>query len=829
MNAALAESAASATRPAPAAGQRIDRFELKRVLGKGAQATVWLAFDERLDRDVAVKLLNPGADQLAVDQWLHEARAVSRLAHPHIVPVFEADVSHGQPYLVFEFVDGPTLSQALRSRGALPVHEAVPLMLGVLDAVAAAQAQGIVHRDLKPSNILLGKDGRARVMDFGIAARVAGRTDLAHDAAHDARIVGTPGYMSPEAARAEPPNAAMDVFSAGMVFAEMLSGAALLRERDPYVAVRRVQDEDFLLPPSAGVDDGLRAIVTRALARKAEDRYRDAAAMQRALVDWGKPALVAAEAGASGGSGTLEFLLRRMKRKTDFPALSNAVSNIQRVASSDVDSSDSLAQEILKDVALTNKLLRMVNSAHFAQVGGGGVSTVSRAVALVGFAGIRNMALSVVLLDAMQDKGHAQLLKEEFLGSLMAGHLAGELSASPRDAEEAFISAMFQNLGRLLTEFYFQEEAQQIRAICKPAAPRGSNLVPPPDEAVVSARVLGITFEELGIGVAKHWGLPEGLRNGMQRPGGEPPARALARGPERLRWTGSVANEVAQALLRCEPAEADVRIGQIADRHAKALGVSPASLRASAARAREKLVQMASAMQIEVAAASPARRLLAPTAATLAVAPEANSLAGTELMATRPVTSADEATTPAKKQRPRDEVAQMLAAGIQDITNSMVDEKVKLNEVLRMVLETMIRALQFRRVIFCLRDPKTETLTGRFGLGDGAKEAAAAFSVPLRVAAGVKPDLFTAVCAKGADTLISDATVAAIAARLPPWHKDKVQAPAFLLLPLALKGATFGLIYADKAEPGGIELDEKELNLLRTLRNQAVMAFRHAS
>ncbi len=825
MHAALAESAASATRPAAAAGQRIDRFELKRVLGKGAQATVWLALDERLDREVAVKLLNPGADPLAVDQWLHEARAMSRLAHPHIVPVFEADVSQGQPYLVFEFVDGPTLSQALRSGGALPVHEAVPLMLGVLDALAAAQAQGIVHRDLKPSNILLGKDGRARVMDFGIAARMAGPGN----AAHDARIVGTPGYMSPEAARAEPPSAVMDVFSAGMVFAEMLSGAALLRERDPYLAVQRVQDEDFGLPASADVDDGLRAIVTRALARKAEDRYPDAAAMQRALVDWGKPALVAAETGASGGSGTLEFLLRRMKRKTDFPALSNAVSNIQRVASSEVDNSDRLAQEILKDVALTNKLLRMVNSVQFAQVGGGGVSTVSRAVALVGFAGIRNMALSVVLLDAMQDKGHAQLLKEEFLGSLMAGHLAAELSASPLEAEAAFISAMFQNLGRLLTEFYFQEEAQQIRAICKPAAARGSNLVKPSDEAVVSARVLGITFEELGIGVAKHWGLPEGLLNGMHKPSGEPPARELARGADRLRWTGLVANEVAQALLRCEPAQADARIGQIADRHAKALGVSPASLRASAAKAREKLVQMAAAMQIEVAAASPARRLLAPLVAPLVAAPEAHTLAGTELMATRSATGAEGGPTPAATQKPRDEVAQMLSAGIQDITNSMVDEQVKLNEVLRMVLETMIRALQFRRVIFCLRDPKTETLTGRFGLGDRAGELAKEFRIALKFAAGAKPDLFSAVCSKGADTLISDATVAAIAARLPPWHRDKVQAPAFLLLPLALKGATFGLIYADKAEPGGIELDEKELNLLRTLRNQAVMAFRHAS
>lgn len=174
--------------------RRLGRFELLRELGRGAQARVWLAHDPRLDREVALKLLDPDADADAVSQWLHEARAVSRLTHPNIVPVFEADAHEGQSYLVFEFVDGPTLAAARRSRPTMPAREAVQLLLGVLDALAAAHEQGIVHRDLKPSNILLGRDGRARVMDFGIAARTSQA---------DGRIVGTAGYMSPEAARGE--------------------------------------------------------------------------------------------------------------------------------------------------------------------------------------------------------------------------------------------------------------------------------------------------------------------------------------------------------------------------------------------------------------------------------------------------------------------------------------------------------------------------------------------------------------------------------------------------------------------------------------------------
>jgi hypothetical protein len=168
--------------------------------------------------------------------------------------------------------------------------------------------------------------------------------------------------------------------------------------------------------------------------------------------------------------------------------------------------------------------------------------------------------------------------------------------------------------------------------------------------------------------------------------------------------------------------------------------------------------------------------------------------------------------------------AEVLAAGIADITNSMV-ESFKLNEVLRMILETMFRALGFRRIVFCLRDPKTETLTGRFGLGEGVEAVVAQFKVPLRGGT----DLFALVCAKGADTLISDATVANIEAKLPAWYRSGVKAPAFLLLPLAMKGAPFALIYADRAQPGVPDIGERELSLVRTLRNQAVMAFRQST
>ena len=808
---------------------RIGRFTLLRELGHGAQATVWLAHDPRLDRDVALKLLDAGGNALALDEWLHEARAVSRLAHPHIVPVFEADEDRGRPYLVFEYVPGPTLSVHLRERGGpLPPREAAAVMRGVLDALALAHEHGIVHRDLKPSNILLDAQGQPRVMDFGIAARMAERGAGSGDDA--ATICGTPGYISPEAARGAAPQPAMDIFAAGVMLAEMLSGERLFTDRDPVRALARVQREDLLVPEldarGAPIDAALRRLAQSAIARQSADRPASAAAMRDALVRWlgGTGAAATETVAAADAHGTLDFLLRRMKHRGDFPALSDAVARIQRVASSENGSLSSLADEILKDVALTNKLLRVVNSAHYSSAGGA-VSTVSRAVALVGFAGIRNMALSLVLLERMQDKRHAEQLKEEYLRALMAATLADALTPAPREAEECFLGAMFQSLGRLLVEFYFPEEARQIQALVRPTTTRTAGL----EQNLAAERVLGIGFAELGLGVARAWGLPESLQMSMRVPDGAPPVRALpTSGLDRQRWLGRMATDVADAMLDAADGQPP-RLAPIAERYGRALGVTLDNLTAAAVQSRERLAQLAQAMQMQLGAKARARRLLASEC--VAAAPAVDLLDELTLRATRiaPLDdAAPAAVSAAAKALDSARVADVLAQGVQDITNHMVADEFKLNEVLRMILETMWRALGLRRVVFCLRDPRTHTLTGRFGLGEGARETAAVIRVPLATPPGSVPDLFSAVCVKGVDTLIADATQGAIVARLPAWFRNELQAPSFLLLPLQLKGATFGLIYADKAEAGGIALGEKELALLRTLRNQGVMAFRQA-
>lgn len=786
-----------ASTPKDAAAGRVGRFELVRILGQGGQSVVWLAFDPRLEREVAIKVMRPAAlaNPGGVDQWLIEARHVSRLSHPHIVPVYEADVHEGQAYLVFEYVPGRVLTEHLRVRGPLPTHEAVALMLGVLDALAAAHDAGVVHRDLKPSNVLMDGSGRARVMDFGIAVRVKDQVPLGD-------VVGTPGYMSPEAAQGLPPTPRMDVFAAGLLLAEILSGHRLIAEADPHRAVYRVAHEDMVLPSPLGadVDDGLRAILMRSLARDPSARYADAKEFHEALRLWAQ-AGSGAEV-APGVSGTLAFLLRRLRHKADFPALSDSVTRIQRVVDSEHETLASLTAEILKDVALTNKLLRLVNTVHYKHAGGGTISTVSRAVALVGFSGIRNLALSLVLLDHMHDKDHAKHLLDEFLGALMAASVASTLTTSSRHTEEAFIGGMFHNLGRLLTAYYLPEEAQQIRNVLATSKQLQG-------EEAVAIGVLGLSYEALGLGIAKSWGMPEVLQACIKKPLGPPPTRQATRVDERMHWSVVVGNEVADLFRHATPAQVPHRLQALSERYGRVLGMTAAEIQTAILQARHKVEQMAQAMNLPLTAWS-AQAWAEEASAEAVDAGEAGGLEiDTVVMGTAPTIG-----------QAHPQAVEMLLSGIQDITNSMV-ESFKLNEILRMILETMVRALKFRRVIFCLRDTKLDSLTGRFGLGDDAASLAKSFKVPLKGGS----DLFCAICIKGTDTLIADATPEHIARTLPPWFRKSVNAPSFLLLPLHAKGAPFAMIYADMPKAGGLVLDEKEMSLLRTLRNQAVLAF----
>jgi len=528
---------------------------------------------------------------------------------------------------------------------------------------------------------------------------------------------------------------------------------------------------------------------------------------------------------------TLDYLLRRMRSKQDFPALSASISRVQALSDSDSDSLQTLCDEILQDVALTQKLLRVVNTAHYRRAGTDPIRTVSRAVSLIGVAGVRNLALSLVLLDHMHDQVHALQLKEAFLHTVMAGTLASELGSTPGEAEEAFVGTLFRRLGWLLVAFYLPEDAEQMRELMRTPPPA-------PSEAQAAQQVLGVRLDELADAIGAQWGLPEALRACMRAPEGALPVHSLAGTPERLHWLASLAEAATDAMLHTPPAELGDALVHLQRSHARALDLAPQALQDAAGRARKRLSELTAALSLTVPASSPAERLLETyyVDAPDAVGATATTTAGTVGSAGLDIDLAETGFTDlgAGELEPLAlSPIDILTSGIQDITNTLV-EAFSLQSVLHMVLETIYRGLDARRVVFCLRDARTGELQGRMGLGEGAELLKAAFHVPLSVSAGTPPDLFTAVSLKNADTLIADARLPAVARLLPRWFTTHIDAQTFLLLPLVLKrpgqpDRIIGLIYVDKAAAGSLHPDERTLSLLRTLRNQAIMAFKQSA
>ncbi|HSW22952.1 MAG TPA: GAF domain-containing protein, partial [Burkholderiaceae bacterium] len=267
-------------------------------------------------------------------------------------------------------------------------------------------------------------------------------------------------------------------------------------------------------------------------------------------------------------------------------------------------------------------------------------------------------------------------------------------------------------------------------------------------------------------------------------------------------------------------APASPSMSKLAAGYGAAWGVAPKDVLQAVQASRTKLRGLAEAIGLKLPPDSAAQRLMAQPADAEAGAAGADPAAAE---------AATLVITPHPSMPPALPASDVLTAGIQDITHTLAQESFRLNEVLRMILETIYRALGFRCVVFALRDPKSGTLTGRFGLGEGVQALVSQFAVPLGDGRTPAADLLAAVCQKGSDLLIADAAVAQVAKRLPPWLQRCDQARTFLLLPLVMKGATFALIYADRAQAGSIAASEKELSLLRTLRSQAVMAFRQVA
>jgi serine/threonine-protein kinase len=271
---------------AEAAPSRIGRYEVRRLLGRGAMGEVYLAHDPEIDRPVAVKLvaaslLEGEAAAEHLQRFRAEARASGRCCHPNIVTVHDVGVQDGRPFLAMEFVPGRTLAAVIAEGRRFTPAEAGQIVGQLLDALASIHAAGIVHRDIKPANLMVSDALQIKLTDFGIA-RMDG-SGLTQTGA----VIGTPAYMAPEQCRGEAVDGRCDLFAAGALLHELLTGERAFGAGPLLAVMRRIIEEaPPPLPPAVlAAAPGLRQVRDRALAKRPEDRFASAGDMAAALRD----------------------------------------------------------------------------------------------------------------------------------------------------------------------------------------------------------------------------------------------------------------------------------------------------------------------------------------------------------------------------------------------------------------------------------------------------------------------------------------------------------------------------------------------------------------
>lgn len=497
---------------------------------------------------------------------------------------------------------------------------------------------------------------------------------------------------------------------------------------------------------------------------------------------------IALDALEAVNSPRLEMLFRRMRHNSDFPAISAAIAEINRIADSDDGHVGMLADAILQDVALTNKLLRLVNTVPYAQFSMTRIATISRAIVVLGTEAVRSAAISLRLFDQLGSRAQSEALKVEVLRASFAALIARALCPQvlPENPEEAYLCALFKDLGRLVTQFYLPDDAAAVRHLVEIARQ---------DEAQASQSLLGLPYAAIGVAVGHVWHLPHSLLHCMRPPpAGLPPVIA---GPgDGLRALAGFSAELGRIA---ETLSGDLR---------------KIAVEALCRRYRECFVLTAT--QVERALVD-AARLLAELARLYGIDPARTPM---QRLFRHDSALVDEAAAEAAEEPP--DAESLLTVGLQDIGQALLADSAT-DEALQIAAEAMFRALRPRHVVIAVRERGLAVVGARIAIGHGAEHKRRAFRFALGRS---ERDLFNVFLQQDADLLVGDAREARLHARLPGWHREVFAAGSFLVMPLRLRQQPVGLIYIDVEDAGGLVITPRVFGLLRALRTQVLLTLR---
>lgn len=489
-------------------------------------------------------------------------------------------------------------------------------------------------------------------------------------------------------------------------------------------------------------------------------------------------------------------ILQRIETQPDLIAVKTSMLSLQQLSRSDRSHVRALTALIHDDPAMLAKLLRLVNAAYFRSVGGGEITSMARAVHLLGFQKVGMLASSLRLFDTLPAGAQGQGLQQEFARAQLAALIAQSLCHSRRHADGIHLSALFQRLGDLLAGLHFRDDAQVIedQLDLQALAPESAERQRQRDR--LARAQWGATIEEIGHDVARSWGWPEALLAGMRSldtvRGDE-----LLTGDDYARSLCTAANRLAGELMRLPhqgtPQERVAARAGLVQGFARSAGVA---LGLVADTLPEQIEQVHTDWLALLKALGVS--LLSPGEAVAAAVPRPD---------------------PASRAY-RQQLADDLADAIEQLRR-LNRRGAPLPIVMEAALQQLSRALGLQRAVACLPDPATGRLLGRHGVGDKGVVLAPFFDIPLRP----PTDLFGLLCVKNADTLIRDVADPVIAQRLPAWFGERVRAGTFLVLPLVTtSGQVVGLLYGDQRNAGDLVVHDRGLALLRDLRQQVLNA-----
>jgi HD-like signal output (HDOD) protein len=477
-------------------------------------------------------------------------------------------------------------------------------------------------------------------------------------------------------------------------------------------------------------------------------------------------------------------------------ALGTSIASVVQMASSDDQGVHDLAYYVLSDVALTQRILRLANTANYRTASGTSVTTISRAISLLGFDNVKTTALAMLLVDALSHSGHANSVRVELEAALCASLVGREMARHSfyQGAEEASIGALFKNLGPLLVASHEHERYREIAALMA-----GGKHTP----AQASQVILGCSYDTLSESVLAEWKIPDVIVRSLQAlPAGT--QKVAANRGEWMRQVASFSQDVAKLMAKTDNPGGSSEARALLARYGAALNVDAEQLANLFETVQKGMTSMLQTMNMQPQQKEEEESLGMPDVLMLATMDAGE----------------DEEFGCHPSGKPRN-ARELLLAGVQDVTQMRASGQSKVNDVILAVLETLYRSLGFRFATVALKDAKSGQFRARLAFGEGHAERQAGFAFP----AASARDIFHLSMENDADLMIADASTPKIHDLLPDWHRKLLpDAKSFIVLPLVVGKLQLGLFYADRSTtaPEGVPADET--SLIKALKGQVLAA-----